>query len=90
MGFSSLPHHLIKENFFIFRNYGLICKICVLMDSKFETKYGKRVVSDLELSIDKVSWIFRTSDWDEDGKPDNIGFQIKNVRVINKILLTNY
>lgn len=35
--------------------------------------------SNLEQLFDYVSWIFRSTDWNDDGLPENIGFHLKRV-----------
>jgi len=59
---------------------GYLCKVCLATDSSFE-KYFSQHHTDTMFSssrylgqiIDKVSWIFRATDWDNNGSPDNIG-----------------
>lgn len=41
-----------------------------------------KAVSRLRESMEVVNSIFRTTDFDEDGIPDNIGFEIKQIIII--------
>jgi hypothetical protein len=62
------------------RKGGYLCRICLLVDPTFQ-KYFKPSQNDsstldtLSHVIDRVSWIFRSVDWDLDDIPDNIGLE---------------
>ena len=52
-----------------------------MMDTQFIDQHGSDQI-DLKVRkmIDKISWIFRSVDWNNDGMPDNIGFSIVKVK----------
>jgi hypothetical protein len=60
-----------------------------MLDSQFITQHGPEDL-DLKLRgmVEKVSWIFRSVDWNDDGMPDNLGFSVHKVnRVVNSEIL---
>jgi len=63
------------------RNGGYLCKVCLAVDRLFLEQYMAaqsppiRTVSFLARILDNVSWIFRSTDWNSDGTPDNVGIE---------------
>ncbi|CAG9865166.1 unnamed protein product [Phyllotreta striolata] len=60
---------------------GNICSLLVLLDNSFITRvhFGKvhAALKQVLLAIDEANSLFRSTDFDEDGFADNIGFTIK-------------
>jgi len=63
-----------------FRKGGFVCRVCIGLDESFRTNYfipnNQTELDSYEFlgeTVDKVSWIFRSVDWDGDGKYDDIG-----------------
>jgi hypothetical protein len=56
-----------------------LCKVCLAVDNLFLSKYMAQLdpkettVNHLGKLIDSASWIFRSTDWNGDGTPDDIG-----------------
>jgi len=68
------------------RPTGQICKLCIQVDHEFTKAYGPTMddlAPFLQRTVDHASWIFRATDWNNDGKPDNIGFKLASVRCWN-------
>ncbi|KAL3288910.1 hypothetical protein HHI36_003355 [Cryptolaemus montrouzieri] len=63
-----------------------ICPLLVLLDNCFLTVVHKNditaAVSQVLLSVNEVNSVFRSTDFDEDGNPDNIGFIVKYLVII--------
>ncbi|XP_045475366.1 disintegrin and metalloproteinase domain-containing protein 10-like isoform X2 [Harmonia axyridis] len=63
-----------------------ICPLLVILDNSFLKKIHKddvmAAVAQVMLSINVVNSVFRSTDFDGDGTPDNIGFIIKYLVVI--------
>jgi hypothetical protein len=59
--------------------------LCIVVDDEFVRVYklsdSQAVISQIKGLVDRVSWIFRNIDWNDDGVPDNIGFEITNVKI---------
>jgi len=75
----------------------MICNLCIIVDNQFVTAYklsdSSAVISQIKQIVDRVSWIFRNIDWNEDGVPDNFGFIVTNVMKMKPCLfmvLINY
>jgi len=84
----NIPFLLIKQVFeFTYyvvcivwnRKGGFICKVCLAVDKLFRKHFkasGFNKGSPIRVLgriIDRVSWIFRSTDWNNDGRTDNIG-----------------
>ncbi|CAG7815666.1 unnamed protein product [Allacma fusca] len=71
-----LPPPSFRSN----RQGGYLCRICLLVDPTFQqffksTRNESSTLENLSYIIDRVSWIFRSVDWDLDDVPDNIGLE---------------
>ncbi|XP_035707298.1 disintegrin and metalloproteinase domain-containing protein 17 [Folsomia candida] len=59
---------------------GLVCNLCIVVDQEFVDAYklkeSTQVIIFFRKIIDRISWVFRNIDWNGDGRPDNIGFEI--------------
>lgn len=76
----SLKLRFIKKMVtFLYRQGGFLCKVCLAADVSFRQKYLEKIGKNgsvnnfLGQTIDKVSWIFRSVDWNGDNRPDNVG-----------------
>ncbi|XP_044747590.1 disintegrin and metalloproteinase domain-containing protein 10-like isoform X2 [Coccinella septempunctata] len=63
-----------------------ICPLLIILDNSFLKKIHKSdmiaAVAQVMLSINEVNSVFRSTDFDGDGTPDNIGFIIKYLVII--------
>ncbi|KAK9874030.1 hypothetical protein WA026_002384 [Henosepilachna vigintioctopunctata] len=63
-----------------------ICSLFILLDNSFLTVIHNNdvvaAVAQIMLSVREVNSVFRSTDFDEDGIPDNIGFVIKYLVVL--------
>ncbi|CAL8101992.1 unnamed protein product [Orchesella dallaii] len=68
---------------------GYTCSLCIYVDHQFVDAYtanGKnhlnnlrKVKASIKRMVEHANWIFRSTDWDNDGKPDNIGFNMASL-----------
>lgn len=61
-----------------------------MVDEEFSKAYNVKEASALKKSlqkfIDHANWVFRSTDWNNNGKPDNIGFKAVKVSLsLNKL-----
>lgn len=65
--------------YFVYRNGGYLCKVCLAVDNTFLKHYmavhqpHETTVRHLGKIIDNASWIYRSTDFNGDGVPDNVG-----------------
>lgn len=66
--------------------FSKLCSLFILVDNSFLKIYNKNDINSTityVLSIvDAANSIFRSTDFDEDGEPDNIGFFVKYFTII--------
>ncbi|CAH1988753.1 unnamed protein product [Acanthoscelides obtectus] len=69
-----------------FLKTGKVCTLFVLMDKSFLNILHdddiKSAVTNILQNIDQVDSIFRSTDFNNDGVPDNIGFKVKHLAVL--------
>lgn len=63
-----------------------VCSLFVLIDNSFLNLLHKNTIqsalNQVLRTIDEANTIFRSTDFDEDGEPDNIGFYIKYMVIV--------
>ncbi|XP_066245923.1 disintegrin and metalloproteinase domain-containing protein 10-like [Euwallacea similis] len=87
----SLFKDLISKNYY-YRKYrswkgnGMLCPLVVVIDHSFVTVVhgGNADAATFHalFSLEEANSIFRSTDFDEDGEPDNVGFYVKKLVVI--------
>ncbi|VEN46178.1 unnamed protein product [Callosobruchus maculatus] len=80
--FNFNPDYLYRE----FIKNGKVCTLFVLIDNSFlkilHDNDVKSAVTSILKDIDQVDSIFRSTDFNNDGVPDNIGFRVKYMAVL--------
>ncbi|XP_066145815.1 disintegrin and metalloproteinase domain-containing protein 10-like [Euwallacea fornicatus] len=87
----SLFEDLIKKKYYNrkYRNWkrnGMLCPLVVVIDYSFLTLVHRgnadAATFHVLFSLEEANSIFRITDFDEDGEPDNIGFYVKKLVII--------
>ncbi|KAF7274704.1 hypothetical protein GWI33_012623 [Rhynchophorus ferrugineus] len=77
----------VKEAYVRWKQKGMLCSLVVVIDNSFLRVLhgGNRAAAIYQslLSLEEANAIFRTTDFDDDNQPDNIGFYVKNLVVID-------
>ncbi|KAH1000055.1 disintegrin and metalloproteinase domain-containing protein 10-like [Dendroctonus ponderosae] len=64
---------------------GMLCPLVVVIDNSFLTLVHKSnteaAISQVLFSLEEANAIFRSTDFDGDGVPDNIGFYVKKIEI---------
>jgi hypothetical protein len=57
--------------------------VCYLVDSSYISRRFNGIVEDLSLMlsgfVELTDWVLRSTDWDQDGIPDNLGLHLFDV-----------